>query len=133
MEDLISQALALAKGIWKYRFWAVSTAWVILIGGSAAVYAIPDQYNASARVFVDTESILKPLLAGMTSVPNVEQQVSIMSRTLITRPNVEKVVRMVDLDLKSKTPKEHEALIDDLMKNIKIAGMAQNDIYTISY
>ncbi|HEY5801938.1 MAG TPA: Wzz/FepE/Etk N-terminal domain-containing protein, partial [Burkholderiaceae bacterium] len=133
MEDLISQLVALYKGVWKYRFWAVATAWIVLIVGTAAVYAVPNQYDSKARVFVDTQSILKPLLAGMTTVPNVEQQVSIMSRTLLTRPNVEKVIRMVDLDLKSKTVKDHEKLVDDLMKDIKITGMAQNDIYTISY
>jgi len=133
MEDLISQLLGFAKGIWKYRFWAIATAWLVLLGGAALVYAIPAQYNSTARVFVDTASILKPLLAGMTTVPDVEQQVSIMSRTLITRPNVEKVIRMVDLDLAARTAQQHEAVVDDLMKNIKIAGLAQNDIYTISY
>src|SRR5476649_3000696 len=125
MEDLISQLLGFAKGIWKYRFWAIATAWLVLLGGAALVYAIPAQYNSTARVFVDTASILKPLLAGMTTVPDVEQQVSIMSRTLITRPNVEKVIRMVDLDLAARTAQQHEAVVDDLMKNIKIAGLAQ--------
>jgi polysaccharide chain length determinant protein (PEP-CTERM system associated) len=133
MEELISQALVLAKGIWKYRRWAIATAWLVMLAGAAAVYAIPAQYAATARVFVDTASILKPLLAGMTSVPNVEQQVSIMSRTLVTRPNVEKVLRMVDLDLKTNTLKQHQAMVDDLMTNIKITGMAQNDLYAISY
>ena len=133
MEDLIAQLVTLSKGIWKYRFWAVITAWVVLLAGTVGVYTMRDQYYATARVFVDTESILKPLLAGMTTVPNVEQQVSIMSRTLLTRPNVEKVIRMVDLDLKSKSVKEHEALVANLMTQIKIAGTVQNDIYTISY
>jgi len=133
MEELISQILTLAKGIWKYRIWALATAWAVLLVGSVVVYSMPNKYDATARVFVDTESILKPLLAGMTSVPNVEQQVSIMSRTLLTRPNVEKVIRMVDLDLKSKSAKDNEALVTELMSQIKIAGTVQNDIYTISY
>lgn len=92
-----------------------------------------DDYQASARVFVDTQSILKPLMAGMTTLPNVEQQVSIMSRTLLSRPNVEKVMRMVDLDIKAKTPKEKEELLNDLMKQIKIVGTGRDDIYTLSY
>jgi polysaccharide chain length determinant protein (PEP-CTERM system associated) len=133
MEELISQILTLAKGIWKYRIWALATSWIVLLIGSVVVYSMHNQYYSTARVFVDTESILKPLLAGMTSVPNVEQQVSIMSRTLLTRPNVEKVIRMVDLDLKSKSTKDTEALVTNLMSQIKIAGTVQNDIYTISY
>ncbi len=133
MEDFISQCHAVAKGAWKYRFIALATAWVVMLAGSMMVLSMPTQYNAAARVFVDTESILRPLLAGMTTVPNTEQQVSIMSRTLITRPNVDKVIRMVRLESLPTTAARHEALVQDLMKNIKIAGMAQNDIYTITY
>jgi polysaccharide chain length determinant protein (PEP-CTERM system associated) len=133
MEELVSQLLSLAKGIWKYRWYAVVVAWVTVFAGWIVVYKLHDNYQASARVFVDTQSILKPLLSGMTSVPNVEQQVSIMSRTLLSRPNVEKVMRMVDLDLKAKTVKDHEELVNNLLAKIKIGGTIQNDIYTISF
>lgn len=133
MEELITQLLSLIKGIWKYRWYAVVIAWVIAVSGWIAVYNMQDNYQSSARVFVDTQSILKPLLSGMTSIPNVEQQVSIMSRTLLSRPNVERVIRMVDLDIKAKTVKDHEHVIENLMSQIKIGGTVQNDIYTISY
>src|SRR4051812_42456592 len=133
MEDLLSQLVSQLKGIWKYRWIAVAIAWVVVVAGWLAVYSLRDSYQSSARVFVDTQSILKPLLAGMATVPNVEQQVSIMSRTLISRPNVERVIRMVDLDIKTDTKAAHEELIDDLISQIKIAGTVHNDIYTITY
>lgn len=133
MEETINQVLFLLKGVWKYRWHAVIVAWAVAIAGWVRVYTLPDDYQASARVFVDTQSILKPLMAGMTTLPNVEQQVSIMSRTLLSRPNVEKVMRMVDLDIKAKTPKEKEELLNDLMKQIKIVGTGRDDIYTLSY
>ena len=133
MEETINQVLFLLKGVWKYRWHAVIVAWVLALAGWIRVYTLDDNYQASARVFVDTQSILKPLLSGMTTLPNVEQQVSIMSRTLLSRPNVEKVMRMVDLDIKAKTPKENEELINDLMKEIKISSTGRDDIYTISY
>ena len=133
MEETINQVLFLLKGVWKYRWHAVIVAWAIAIAGWVRVYTLPDDYQASARVFVDTQSILKPLMAGMTTLPNVEQQVSIMSRTLLSRPNVEKVMRMVDLDIRAKTPKEKEELLNDLMKQIRIVGTGRDDIYTLSY
>lgn len=133
MEDLLSQLVSQLKGIWKYRWIAVAIAWVVVVAGWLAVYSLRDSYQSSARVFVDTQSILKPLLAGMATVPNVEQQVSIMSRTLISRPNVERVIRMVDLDLKTNSVKDREKLIDNVTSQIKISGTSQNDIYTISY
>ena len=133
MEETINQVLFLLKGVWKYRWHAVIVAWVVALAGWIRVYTLDDNYQASARVFVDTQSILKPLMSGMTTLPNVEQQVSIMSRTLLSRPNVEKVMRMVDLDIKATTPKENEELITDLMKEIKIVSAGRDDIYTINY
>jgi polysaccharide chain length determinant protein (PEP-CTERM system associated) len=133
MEETINQLLFLLKGVWKYRWHAVIVAWVVAAAGWVRVYTLPDDYQASARVFVDTQSILKPLLAGMTTIPNVEQQVSIMSRTLLSRPNIEKVMRMVDLDIKAKTPKENEEIIGDLMRQIRIASTGRDDIYTIAF
>jgi len=133
MVDLIPQLLSFIKGIWKYRWYAMSTAWFVLLIGGIVVYRLPNDFQASARVYVDTQSILKPLLSGMTSVPNIEQQVSIMSRTLLSRPNLERVMRMADLDLKVKTVDDKEKLIDELAAQIKITETGRDDIYTITY
>ncbi len=133
MEDLISQLLLHVRGIWKCRWYAVGAMWLIAVTGWAVVFTMPNDFQTSARVFVDTQSILKPLLSGMTSVPNVEQQVSIMSRTLLSRPNVERVIRMVDLDVQATSPREHQEQVQQLMSNIKISGTNTHDIYTISY
>ncbi|MEP6879959.1 MAG: Wzz/FepE/Etk N-terminal domain-containing protein, partial [Nitrosospira sp.] len=100
MEELTTQLLVYLKGTWKYRWIAVAAAWIVAIAGWVIVYKLPDDYQASARIYVDTQNVLKPLMAGMTISPDLQQQVSIMSRTLISRPNVERVVRMVDLDIK---------------------------------
>jgi len=133
MEELVKQIKSVYRGGWKYRWYAVNLAWLISVIGLIVIVKIPDEYQSSARVYVDTQSILKPLLSGMTSVPNVEQQVSIMSRTLLSRPNVERVMRMVDYDLLSNTDKNKETVVDNLIAAIKITGTTQNDIYTISY
>lgn len=133
MEELINQLISSLKGIWKYRWYAISVMWLVATLGWIKVAMLPDDYQTTARVFVDTQSILKPLLAGMTSVPNVEQQVSIMSRTLLSRPNVERVMRMVDLDINAKTPRDQQRQLDELMSKIKIGGTGNYDIYTITY
>ena len=133
MAEITSQILNLLKAIGKYRWHAVIIAWVVALAGWLVVYKLPNQYEASARVYVDTQSILKPLLSGMTMLPNLEQQVLFMRRTLISRPNVERVVREVDLDVKATDAKQMNKLVDDMMANIKIAGTERDDIYTISY
>jgi polysaccharide chain length determinant protein (PEP-CTERM system associated) len=132
MEELISQLISSLKGIWKHRWYAVAVAWLVAAAGWIKVATLPDDYQSMARVFVDTQSILKPLLAGMTSMPNIEQQVSIMSRTLLSRPNIERVTRMVDLDISTRTAREQQLQMDELLSKIRISG-AGNDIYTITY
>ena len=133
MAELSALITTLLKAIWKYRWYAVIVSWIVAIAGWVFVYRMPDDYQASARVYVDTQSILAPLLSGMTTVPNINQQVGFMRRTLISRPNVEKVIRTVDLDIKTTTPAQHEAMVDELMEKITITGTERDDIYTISY
>ena len=133
MEELTTQLLIYLKGVWKYRWIALAGAWVIAIAGWFIVYRLPDDYQASARIYVDTQNVLKPLMAGMTISPDLQQQVSIMSRTLISRPNVERVVRMVDLDIKAKDMKDQEKLIKNLMDKIKLGTTGRDNLFTIHY
>ena len=133
MEELTAQLFVYLKGIWKYRWIAVIAAWVVAIAGWVIVYKLPDDYQASARIYVDTQNVLKPLMAGMTISPDLQQQVSIMSRTLISRPNVERVVRMVDLDIKAKDVKDQERLVKELMDKIKLGTTGRDNLFTIHY
>lgn len=133
MADITAAILNFLKAIGKYRWHAVFITWAVAIAGWVVVLKLPNQYEASARVYVDTQSILKPLLSNMTTLPNLDQQVLYMRRTLISRPNVEKVMRLVDLDVKAKNTKEHDAMVEELMEKIKIGGTERDDIYTISY
>ncbi len=103
MHELLQKVLDHLRGIWHRRWIGLAAAWVAAIIAVAIVYRIPEKYEASARVYVDTETLLKPLLAGLAIQPNLDQQVSLISRTLISRPNVEKLIQMADLDLQSPT------------------------------
>ncbi|MFM2088702.1 MAG: hypothetical protein RLZZ237_3571, partial [Pseudomonadota bacterium] len=60
MEELIQQLLSSLKGIWKYRWHALLVAWLVAIAGFIKVISLPDDFQTSARVFVDTQTILKP-------------------------------------------------------------------------
>ena len=133
MLELYRELLDHLRGMWHRRWIGLGVAWLAAIIGAAIVYRIPERYEASARVYVDTESILRPLLAGLALQPNLDQQVALMSRTLISRPNVEKLVRMADLDLNAKTQGERDALIDGVMKTIGLSGNVQQNLYVITY
>jgi polysaccharide chain length determinant protein (PEP-CTERM system associated) len=133
MQELISQVLSTLRGMWKHRWLGVAAAWATGLAGAALVLNMPNRYEASARIQVDTESILKPLLAGLAVQPNVEQQVTMLSRTLISRPNVEKLVRLADLDGKSGSKAEYDAMIDQLMTSLRISGTGADNLYLLSF
>jgi polysaccharide chain length determinant protein (PEP-CTERM system associated) len=133
MDDFIGTFFNIARGMWKHRWLGVLVAWVVAAMGSVFVLSVPDKYEATARIFVDTQSILKPLMSGLAMNPNVEQQVVMLSRTLISRPNVEKLIRMADLDLDSKSKGEQEALIDRLTKTLEIKNVGRDNLYVLSY
>jgi polysaccharide chain length determinant protein (PEP-CTERM system associated) len=133
MDDLIRQAQFLLRGMWQRRWLGMVVVWVVGIAAAFAILRIPDRYEASARIYLDTQSVLKPLMSGIAVQPNVEQKIMILSRTLISRPNVEKLVRMADLDLATKTKEDEERMIDGLMKALQISSAGRDNLYTLAY
>lgn len=133
MHDLIHQITTVLRGMWKYRRLGVLVAWLVAAATATAVFLMPDRYEASARVYVDTQSILRPLMSGLTVQPNIEQQVSMLSRTLISRPTVERLVRMADLDLAARDKAAQDKLIDEVTKSLAIRSTGRDNLYTLSY
>ncbi|MCK0509232.1 XrtA system polysaccharide chain length determinant [Aromatoleum anaerobium] len=133
MEELFSQMVGYLRGMWRFRWWGLAFAWIAGIAGGFAVYSMPDRYESTARIYVDTQSVLRPLMSGLAVQPNTNQQIAILSRTLITRPNVEKLITMADLDLAARTPGEREALIAELTGGLQILGAGRDNLFTLAY
>jgi polysaccharide chain length determinant protein (PEP-CTERM system associated) len=133
MQELINQVTTILRGMWQYRRLGVLVAWIVTAAVAAAIMTMPNRFEASARVFVDTQTILRPLMAGLAVQPNIEQQINMLSRTLVSRPNVEKLIRMADLDLAVKNDAERAALIEGTINAISIRSTGRDNLYTLSY
>ena len=131
--NLVPQLVEVLRGMWRGRWLGLAAAWLTAIAGTVFVLVTPDRYEATARVYVDTQTLLKPLLHGLTVQLNVEQEVAMLSRTLISRPNLEKLVRMSDLDLKAASPQEREKVLDKLSRTVYIKSAAGQNLYTIGF
>ena len=134
MHEIVTLILRYVRGTWRFRWWMLGIAWSVSIIGWSIVAKLPDQYMASARVYVDTTSVLRPLLQGIAiNTGDTNQKIFLMTRTLLSRPNLEKVTRMTDLDLQATTDTEKDALIEELKSGIKFFGTSRENLYTITY
>jgi polysaccharide chain length determinant protein (PEP-CTERM system associated) len=131
-QELIAEVLEQIQGSWRYRWWAVCATWLVCVFGWIYVYMIPDVYQASARVYVDTNSLLKPLMQGLTAQQNTMNEVQLVSTAVLTRPNLEKVARTTDLDLRTNSQEQFEDLITLLQTSIRVSG-GRDNIFTIQY
>jgi len=133
MDELFRQLLMIARGMWRRRWVGVAVAWAVALVGAVLVVRMPERYEATARVYVDTQTVLKPLMQGLAVQPDINQQVAMVARTLITRPNIEKLIRATDLDQTVKSPQEHDALVDRLTREIQMVGGGRENLYNVSY
>jgi polysaccharide chain length determinant protein (PEP-CTERM system associated) len=93
MTPEVTHILDEARGAWRFRWIALAAASVISIAGWAVVFALPDRYEAEARVFVDTGTALKPALQGLTTDQNVDAQINYVRQALLEGPQLEKIAK----------------------------------------
>jgi polysaccharide chain length determinant protein (PEP-CTERM system associated) len=81
------------RGAWRFRWAALMTAFAVAFIGWAVVFALPDRYEADARVFVDTRTGLKPALQGLTVDQNVDAQINYVRQSLLEGPQLERIAK----------------------------------------
>ncbi|MGL4573192.1 MAG: XrtA system polysaccharide chain length determinant [Burkholderiaceae bacterium] len=132
MNQQFEKIQSIARSAWRNRWQGLLAAWAVGLVGAVAIYMVPERYEATARVYVDTQTVLKPLMRDLAVQPDIELQVSMLARTLISRKNVEKVISTLDFHEETSKPGGQDALIDGLVKAIKLEVQGRN-LYRIAY
>src|ERR1700722_18992963 len=117
---------------WRRRWMGVMIAWIVCGVGWVSVYAIPNQFESTARMFVDADAVLTPLLRGLAADSAPTTQLEVLQRTLLSRPNLEKLVSKTGLDLSLNNASERERLLARLAAEIKVVPQTKN-LFTINY
>jgi polysaccharide chain length determinant protein (PEP-CTERM system associated) len=128
MHDLLQLALVHLRGMWNRRWIGMAVAWLAAIVSFTWALRVPEQYEAGARVYVDTQSLLRPVMAGLSIQPNLDQQAALVSRTLITRPNVDKMLGQT-----AGQGKERDELIDSTMRRLQLYGDPKTNTYIVTF
>lgn len=136
MQDLqqtLTLVLDYIKGIWIKKRYVIISSWLICPIGFLYVANLPDQYRSTAKVFVDTRSVLQPMLRGLALETNAYQEVQIMARTLLSRDNVEQIARNSDLDISANSDAAFNNIVTGLQNSIKLNSTGRNNIFNISF
>ena len=132
MRFLPPQAVPLLHAVWRHKWLGVATAWLVCTAGWIGVALVPTKYESSARVYLNADPLLTPLLKGLAADTDPTRQLDFMQRTLLSRPNLEQLVRLTDLDIGVTTAEQKEALYKRLASDVSVAPVTLN-LLTLSY
>lgn len=133
LQQTIEMVLDYIRGIWLRKRYIMLCSWLLCPIGFGYVATMPDVYRSEAVVFVDTRSMLQPLLSGLAIQTNPQQEIQMMAQTLLSRSNVEVIARESDLDITVNNADAYNNLITNLSNSIKLSRTGRNNIYNISY
>ena len=133
MKEQIEALLSAIRSTWRFRWMALGVAWLVAILGTVLVLALPNKYQSRAQIYVDTRSVLRPLLQGLAVSPQTQDQTDVVRRALLARPSLDQVARKVGLYKRTHNPESAERLLTDLSDLIAIHGDTATGIYTITY
>ena len=119
-------------GLWRRRWLAVATAWVICLAGWSAVMALPSLYSASAQLYVAADPVLTPLLKGIAINGDSDAEYSLLRQTLLSDPNLTALIEATGLNATVQGPGAQAALIQRLARTIKVIPQT-NELFTISF
>ena len=134
MRDTINDIMPIIWGIWRFRWTAIAAAWIFALFGWFMVDLMSVQYRATAKVYLDSNRVLGPLLRNMAVQPDNSQRIGLLSKTLLNRPNLERLVDTIGLDKDITERADKEIIMEMLAKKIVLSGDRRNrELFNISY
>jgi len=118
--ELVSKLREEFLGGWRFRWQALGIAWMVALIGWLGVSLIPNQYGASARIYVDSTSRLDQVIERVTIQGDASSELQRVRQALLGRPTLERVVSATGMDLRAKTVEEREALIERLQTQVEV-------------
>jgi polysaccharide chain length determinant protein (PEP-CTERM system associated) len=131
-DDLPGLAVLYMRAIWRRKWTVALICWVVCAIGWAGVFFVPDKFESQARVHVNVSSLLTPLLRGIAIDTNPSAQLNFFQQTLLSRPNLEQLVHLADLDARTQSAEEKDAQLRALAATITVKPQGP-DLFTISY
>jgi polysaccharide chain length determinant protein (PEP-CTERM system associated) len=118
--------------LWRRRWYAVGISWLVFALAGLVIARMPNYYQATARVYMNSDEALTPLLNGIALDTDIDQRLDRLQRTMLSNTNMRKLIRMTDLDMQVRDPADRDMMVAALQKNITIKLQSRN-LFTVSY
>lgn len=132
MQQELSEVYFYLKGTLKYKRVAILFALLVCTGAWSYVFFMEDKFESKAKVHIDSATVIRPLMRGMVIEPDINSLIRIIQQLMFTRPNLEKIAQVAQLQPVSSGNSQNVQMIDELKAGIKIDG-GKSDIYDISF
>lgn len=139
MMQQLNNVLERLHGLWRFRWIAVIVAWAVLVLGLVVITVLPDRYQASATVFVDTQTALNAATKTLTVDESTDSQIQRVREALLGGSQLTKIADDMGLTARAQTPQERQKVLDILRGQIQIwttgnaVGTSGGGTYVISY
>jgi polysaccharide chain length determinant protein (PEP-CTERM system associated) len=120
-------------GTWHYRWIGMGVAWAVCVIGWLGVMLVPNQFQAVSMIYVDTDTMMAPLLKDLTVTTDPQQQVSVMLNTLLSRPNLEQVIHLTNPKANGLSSAEMARQVQNLQDNIAIRPLSTKNLFQLSF
>jgi polysaccharide chain length determinant protein (PEP-CTERM system associated) len=143
MNQAVEQVVEELYSAWRFRWPALVIAGCVAVLGWMAVFAMPDRYESSARVFVDTRTALKPVIQGLSIEQDVNAQLNYVRQSLLAGPQLRRLAEQTGvLSATVTNPADQAKILDNLASavTLDVRGAGENpkddsagSIYGIAY
>lgn len=122
MREAFSALLTQIRKVWLNRKFVFPVALAVSLIGWTVVAVMPDVFEGSATLYVDTKTLLSRVLDRVAV--NTEEMdaefVALARQRLLSRPNIERLARETDLDLGAESPQDMDRLLNEVAATIDI-------------
>lgn len=132
MEREIERLRYFLRQLRRRRWGCLAIAWLLFLPGSAVTLLWPDSFESEARIWVETTGLLEPLLKGLTPESDPAQRLEVMQRTLLSRPNLERVLERTGQAAFYPDPAARERAVDLLARKILVRP-EKNNLFAVVY
>ena len=143
MNQLVDHLADEVRSAWRFRWIAFGVAGAVAVLGWLLVFSLPDRYESSARVFVDTRTAIKPVIKDLSIEQDVNAQLNFVRQSLLAGAQLRKIAEQTGVLLPTVVSPSEQArvlkkLADGVTLEVRSAGENPKDdsagsIYSVSY